>query len=112
MEIQIKCFNKSLNTCIYSVCIYDVQNKLVYHNQTSPSGSLSIQLPYGIYKIIVMSIWGKICKTVLVNSNLCNIIPFVFQNAISTSEITFTLMDQHYKDLPIRKGVITLWHNM
>ena len=78
MQFQIKCFNeRSLESCRGTVFIYDDKKKLVYQNQTNKNGILTVNLPWNIYNIVVTSKWGKICKPVLVNSQLCNTVPFL-----------------------------------
>ena len=112
MNFKIKCFiDENVNGVIFTVNIYDSKNKLVYKGKTNYDGTLDINFPYGVYKFIVISKWGAIYKVIFVNPHLCNTIPFLFNENIATSNVIFTLTDQHYKDLPIKEGVINLWHN-
>ena len=117
MEFQIKCFlDSSIDGECYSICIYNDKKELLYQGKTDCNGVLCFRFPHnGIYKIIVKShcFPCPLCKIVYINSKQCNIIPIIFHNPKTnrTPMIHFTLTDQNYKDLPIEKGEITLWHN-
>lgn len=112
MEFMIKCWEQNnLSSGVCFVCIYDENNCLILNDKTNCNGILKVKLPIGVYKIVVNSQFGTLWKSVLVNSHLCNTIPFVFSNS-SISKSTFILTDQNYEGLPIEKGVIILWHNI
>ncbi len=114
MNSKIKCINSDcLDICTCYVYIFNHKNKLIYKGITDKFGILNYNFPtYGIYKIVVISkIYPyKLCQSVLINSNNCTVVPFVFSCKIKINHhnVTFLLVDKNYENLPISKGEINL----
>lgn len=111
MEVQIRCLNNNCITGgIYFICIYNCKNELVYSGKTNMSGILDVCLQCGVYRIIACSNEKRICTTALISCKTNNIVLICFNSIRNIKrQVSFTLTDKYYKNLPISKGVINLW---
>lgn len=117
MEVKIKCLiTSTIDNIIYDIYVYK-KNKLLYKLKSDKKGNTCFKVNNnGFYTIkIVPSIFLNpqiICKNIYVADNKCNQFNFYFEkNTIKPKKITFNVTDKFYKDLPIQKGELKLWHN-
>lgn len=110
-NIQINCLSNDslcINKC--HICIYDLNEKLIFEDYTNELGFVTFKPShYGFYKIIIENKikCEKLCTSIFINKNFCDKLLFKFSNKKYHS-IKVNLIDKYY-GIPIEKGVITLW---
>lgn len=102
-------YNDILQACVN---IYDLNGNVIATKKTY-NGKINLCLENNcLYKLIAKSNIGIIKKSFYVMNN-CDKYIFSFNNCIiylkRSKIITFLLTDKNYKNLPIMKGMITLW---
>ncbi|MBE6160760.1 MAG: hypothetical protein E7158_00865 [Firmicutes bacterium] len=94
------------------VIIYDLDNNIICKKETYNGRMLLCLKKNSLYKLIAKSNAGFIKKHFYIINN-CDKYIFNFNKCIlyqnQSRIITFLLTDRNYKNLPIMKGMITLW---
>ena len=108
MKIKLKFIGLGYNNNYQAfVSIYDENNNLVFNDYTYDSFIVVNVIPNRGYRLVAR-FYNDIIQTGLY-SNRCEY-TYIFNHAIYNRPITLSLRDYYY-NLPIEKGVITLWQN-
>jgi len=92
------------------ICIYHY-NKLIARKRTC-NGIIYVNLkPNNNYKLVIETRYGRIVRNIYISSYLSNYIVRLVSSANMRTNalITFLLTDSYYDNLPIEKGMISLW---
>ncbi|MGM9881829.1 MAG: hypothetical protein ACI31S_03180 [Bacilli bacterium] len=117
-NMQIRCYVINyLNIVPCQVSIYNSNNDLIYEGNTNKYGIFEFELDScGLYKFVIkqskLNIYPQvICQPYYFNGKN-RIARFCFFTSVRRKyhPITFKLTDKNYKNLPIEKGAVNIWH--
>lgn len=115
-KVKIKCrVFDSIDIYKYNIKIYDLDNRLIYCENTDEMGIVYFEPKnYGLYKIVITNNDNmyprKIYSNILIFNNYHTFLFIFYKNLINKfNSVTIILTDKNYKNLPIEKGEILLW---
>ena len=93
---------------MHNIKIYNNNNELIF-DSTTYEEIVYFNANYGVYKIVITSVYGKLISSFIVYMNSSNTFIFSFKNHVK--KVAFKITDSKYKDLKIMRGEIILWQN-